>query len=224
MLAYSVTPSGLFPRMLWALLLLAASLNAYNKNWDHLDCTQHEVTVDTGDRVVMACNISNPFRDVTIELTAYGKTSIIFNQMPPGSYINNSWWLQIQGGQARLVITDTQGIHAGEYWWTLRGSQTNFKNFTLNVTGLATDNQELESLPVHAESLTAVRTEVISIIIITTIIIITGISVYAWYKHHHSLKLRRYKLQSESGYPGSPTWHCPKVSQFLPPKIFKRPY
>lgn len=85
--------------------------------------------------MVMACNISNPFRDVTIELTAYGKTSIIFNQMPPGSYINNSWWLQIQGGQARLVITDTQGIHAGEYWWTLRGSQTNFKNFTLNVTG-----------------------------------------------------------------------------------------
>lgn len=30
MLAYSVTSSGLFPRMLWALLLLAASLNAYN--------------------------------------------------------------------------------------------------------------------------------------------------------------------------------------------------
>lgn len=30
MLAYSVTSSGLFPRMLWALLLLAASLNAHN--------------------------------------------------------------------------------------------------------------------------------------------------------------------------------------------------
>lgn len=82
----------------------------------------------------MACNISNNFRDVTVNLTAYGKTRIIFNQMPPGNYSEESWQLQIQGGQARLVITDAQGIHAGKYCWKLRGRQSNYTDFILNVT------------------------------------------------------------------------------------------
>lgn len=85
--------------------------------------------------MVLACNISDNFRDVTIDLTASGKTTIIFNQMPPGNYSKGSWQLQIQGGQAQLVITDAQDIHAGKYWWKLRGKQTNYTDFTLNVTG-----------------------------------------------------------------------------------------
>lgn len=216
MLACWATYSGLFPRMLWALLLLAASLNAYNEEWDEPSCSVPEVSANRGDRVVMACNISNTFRDVTITLTAREETRTIFEKMPPGNYSKGSWQLQIQGGQAQLVITDAQGIHAGEYWWKLRGFQKNFKNFTLDVTepqdrkeakgwkplmfsnsqGLATDNQKPESLPVSAEPQTAVRTEAVSvIIIITAFTIIAGMSAFAWYKHRRSLKLHGYKFQ-----------------------------
>lgn len=207
------TYSGLFPRMLWALLLLAASLNAYNKEWDKPSCTVPEVSAKRGDRVVMACNISNTFRDVTITLTAGEETRTIFKKMPPGNYSKDSWQLQIQGGQAQLVITDAQDIHAGEYWWKLSGFQKNFTNFTLHVTGLATDNQKPESLPVIAEPQTAVRTKAVSvIIIITALTIIAGMSAFAWYKHRRSLKLRGYKFQQiqtpvpglSHGSPGGP--------------------
>lgn len=215
MMACWATYSGLFPRMLWALLLLAASLNAYNEKWDKPSCTVPEVSAKRGDRVVMACNISNTFRDVTITLTAGEETITIFEKMPPGNYSKDSWQLQIQGGQAQLVITEAQGIHAGEYWWKLSGCQKNFKNFTLDVTGLATDNQKPESLPVIAEPQTAVRTEAVSVIIIviiTAFTIIAGMSAFAWYKHRRSLKLRGYKFQQiqipvpglSHGSPGGP--------------------
>lgn len=206
------TYSGLFPRMLWALLLLAASLNAYNKEWDESSCTVPEVSAKRGDRVVMACNISNTFRDVTITLTAGEETRTIFEKMPPGNYSKDSWQLQIQGGQAQLVITDAQDIHAGEYWWKLSGFQKNFTNFTLHVTGLATDNQKPESLPIIAEPQTAVKTKAVSVIIITALTIIAGMSAFAWYKHRRSLKLRGYKFQQiqipvpglSHGSPGGP--------------------
>lgn len=206
------TYSGLFPRMLWALLLLAASLNAYNKEWDKPSCTVPEVSAKRGDRVVMACNISNTFRDVTITLTAGEETRTIFEKMPPGNYSKDSWQLQIQGGQAQLVITDAQDIHAGEYWWKLSGFQKNFTNFTLHVTGLATDNQKPESLPIIAEPQTAVKTKAVSVIIITALTIIAGMSAFAWYKHRRSLKLRGYKFQQiqipvpglSHGSPGGP--------------------
>lgn len=103
--------------------------------WDKPSCTVPEVSAKRGDRVVMACNISNTFRDVTITLTAGEETRTIFEKMPPGNYSKDSWQLQIQGGQAQLVITDAQDIHAGEYWWKLSGFQKNFTNFTLHVTG-----------------------------------------------------------------------------------------
>lgn len=83
----------------------------------------------------MACNISNTFRDITIELTANGKTTTIFNKKPPGNYSNDSWQLQIQGGQAQLVITDAQDIHAGSYLWQLNGRQRRNMYLILNVTG-----------------------------------------------------------------------------------------
>lgn len=233
MMACWATYSGLFPRMLWALLLLAASLNAYNKEWDKPRCTVPKVSAKRGDRVVMACNISNTFRDVSITLTAGEETRTIFEKMPPGNYSKDSWQLQIQGGQAQLVITDAQGIHAGEYWWKLSGFQKNFTNFTLDVTGpqdqkeakgwkppifsdsqgLATDNQKPESLPIIAEPQTAVKTKAVSvIIIITSFTIIAGMSAFAWYKHRRSAKLRGYKFQQiqipvpglSHGSPGGP--------------------
>nr|Q9JL59.1 RecName: Full=Secreted and transmembrane protein 1b; AltName: Full=Protein K-12; Flags: Precursor [Mus musculus]AAF30406.1 SECTM1 [Mus musculus]AAH10805.1 Sectm1b protein [Mus musculus] len=183
MLAYSVTSSGLFPRMLWALLLLAASLNAHNDVWDEPCCTEHEVSVNRGSRVVMACNISNNLRDVTIELVTSEKTSIIFNHTPPGNYSKDSWQLHIQGVQAQLVITDAQDKHSGNYSWKLHGFQAEFKNFNLTVN--AADRQKTEDLPVTKvpdKPPTAVRTEVIIIIAIATTIIITGIGVFVWYK------------------------------------------
>ncbi|ERE69269.1 secreted and transmembrane protein 1A-like protein, partial [Cricetulus griseus] len=122
-------------RILWTLLLLAASLNAHTQTWDNPTCTESEVSAPRGNRVVMACNISNTFRDVTIGLTANGKTSTIFNTKPPGNYFNDSWQLQIQGGQAYLVITDVQDIHAGQYVWRLNGNQRPPDQFiVLNVT------------------------------------------------------------------------------------------
>ncbi|EGW06290.1 Secreted and transmembrane protein 1A [Cricetulus griseus] len=103
--------------------------------WDNPTCTESEVSAPRGNRVVMACNISNTFRDVTIGLTANGKTSTIFNTKPPGNYFNDSWQLQIQGGQAYLVITDVQDIHAGQYVWRLNGNQRPPDQFiVLNVT------------------------------------------------------------------------------------------
>lgn len=83
----------------------------------------------------MACNISNALRDVTIELTASGKTRAIFSRAPPGNNFKDSWWLHIQGGQARLVITGAQDVHAGQYLWKLHGLQRNSWEFVLNVTG-----------------------------------------------------------------------------------------
>ncbi|OBS70983.1 hypothetical protein A6R68_00480, partial [Neotoma lepida] len=121
------------PRM-FSILLLAVSLNAQNESWDSPICTKSVLSVARGSHAVMTCNISNTFRDVTIELTANGKIRNIFNKKPPGNYSNESWQLQIQGGQAQLVITDAQGIHAGSYLWQLHGRQRNYTNITLNVS------------------------------------------------------------------------------------------
>lgn len=104
--------------------------------WDDPKCTEAEVSAPRGSRVVMACNISNTFSDVTIELTANGKTSTIFNTRPPGNHFNDSWQLRIQGRQAHLVIAEVQDIHAGQYLWRLHGGQRPPDQFIfLNVTG-----------------------------------------------------------------------------------------
>lgn len=226
MLAYSVTSSGLFPRMLWALLLLAASLNAHNDVWDEPCCTEHEVSVNRGSRVVMACNISNNLRDVTIELVTSEKTSIIFNQTPPGNYSKDSWQLHIQGVQAQLVITDAQDKHSGNYSWKLHGFQAEFKNFNLTVNAI--DRPKTEDLPVTKvpdKPSTAVWTEVIIIAIATTIII-TGIGVFVWYKQFPvSPQIQISVPCLIHGSPGIPYLTLPpKVSQFLPQKILKGPY
>ncbi|XP_035294057.1 secreted and transmembrane protein 1b-like [Cricetulus griseus] len=215
MVAYSVTSTGPCPRILWTLLLLAASLNAHTQTWDNPTCTESEVSAPRGNRVVMACNISNTFRDVTIGLTANGKTSTIFNTKPPGNYFNDSWQLQIQGGQAYLVITDVQDIHAGQYVWRLNGNQRPPDQFiVLNVTDPDTEDQEPESLQVIAEPPPAVHTDVtivmIIIIIIIVVVVIIGIIAFAWYKHYGSRKHHRYEVPGPGLSPGSP--HSPYLA------------
>ncbi|OBS70982.1 hypothetical protein A6R68_00479 [Neotoma lepida] len=206
MLAYSITSTGPCPRILWTLLLLAASLNAHNQNWDNPRCTEL-VSAPRGNCVVMACNISNTFRDVTIELTANGKIKTIFNKKPPGNYSNDSWQLQIQGGQAQLVITDAQDIHAGSYLWQLHGRQRKNMHLILNVTDLATANQEPESLQVSAEGPSAVSMNVtIIVVVVISISIIIGFSAFAWYKHSHPWKHHRFEVLVPGlnhGFPGS---------------------
>ncbi|XP_052612106.1 secreted and transmembrane protein 1b-like [Peromyscus californicus insignis] len=224
MLAYPITFTGPCPRTLWTLLLLVVSLNAHNQNWDNPRCTE-VVSAPRGDCVEMSCNISNTFRDITIELTANGKTTTIFNKKPPGNYLNDSWQLQIQGGQAQLVITDAQDIHAGSYLWQLHGCQRRNMHLILNVTDLATANQDPESLQVSAEPPSAVSTEVIIILVFSIIII--GISAFAWYKHSHLPRCHRFEVPGPGlnhKFPGISYLTLPKISQVLPQKVLKEPY
>ncbi|CAH6776579.1 secreted and transmembrane protein 1b [Phodopus roborovskii] len=196
MLAYPVTPIDPCLRILWTFLFLAASLNAHTQVWDDPKCTESEVSAPRGNHVVMSCNISNTFRDVTIELTANGKTRTIFNGKPPGNYFNDSWQLHIQGSQAQLVIAEVQDIHAGQYLWRLRGNQRPPDQFILlNVTDLDTAHQEEpESLGVIAESPPTVRTDIIITVIVVIIIITIGTTAFAWYKHSRSPKCHRYEV------------------------------
>uniref|UniRef100_A0A8C6Q7Y7 Secreted and transmembrane protein 1 n=1 Tax=Nannospalax galili TaxID=1026970 RepID=A0A8C6Q7Y7_NANGA len=134
MLTCSLASSVPAPRILSTLLLLAASLNAQNEIWDSPSCTEDVVSVLRGSPAVMACNISNAFTDVSIRLIAGGQDRTIFKEMPPGLFSRGGWQLQIQGGQAQLVIQDAQDAHAGLYFWQLHGRQRENKNITLNVS------------------------------------------------------------------------------------------
>lgn len=222
MVAYPVTSTGSFPRILWTLLLLAASLNAYNQNWDNPVCTKpEEVSAPRGSSVLMECNISHTFKDVTIELTANGKTMTIFDQKPPGNYFKHPWQLQIQGGHAQLVITGVQDIHAGEYLWRLHGLQRKDENLTLNVTDLDTTDQEPESLQVNAESPSSVSNGVVVVIIVIISSMIIGASAYACCKCSRSPKYHRYEMPAPGlthGFPGGPHRTLPKVFHVLQQK------
>ncbi|XP_049996504.1 secreted and transmembrane protein 1A-like isoform X1 [Alexandromys fortis] len=115
---------------MFSLLLLVASLNAQNQSWDLANCTQGVLSVPRGSRAKMSCNISNNFTYVTIWLD----NNIIFNKTPQGYFRWKEWELQVQGGQAQLVINHTQDVHTGLYLWYLRGCQGDYKDVTLNVS------------------------------------------------------------------------------------------
>ncbi|KAL1780293.1 secreted and transmembrane protein 1A-like [Sigmodon hispidus] len=179
------------PRM-FGILLLAVSLNAQNESWDYPVCTQGTLSVPRGSHAVMTCNISNTFRDVTIELTTNEKTRTIFNQTPPGNYSNDSWQLQIQGGQSQLIITDAQNIHAGLYLWRLWGRQKNYRSTILNVSEPSNKNETKDmkdfiSPPVSSPQLEA-RPETLVGVVVTVILILglAAISALICYRHHHS--------------------------------------
>lgn len=224
MAAYPIMSTGSFPRILWTLLLLAASLNAHNQKWDNPVCMEPlEVSAPRGSRVLMACNISNTFRDVTIELTANGTTTTIFDQKPPGSHFNDLWHLHILGGHAQLVIMSAQDTHAGEYLWRLHGLQRKDEILTLNVTDLDTTDQEPESLQVNAEPPPSGSNKVIVVIFIVTVIIIVIIivTVCACRKRSRSLKYHRYEGPRPGlshGFPGGPHRTLPKVFHVLKQK------
>lgn len=195
---------------------------ALSTDWDNPVCTKpEEVSAPRGSRVLMECNISHTFKDVTIELTANGKTMTIFDQKPPGNYFKDSWHLQIQGGHAQLMITGVQDIHAGEYLWRLHGLQRKDENLTLNVTDLDTTDQEPESLQVNAELPSSVNKGVIVTLVIIVSSVIIGASVYACCKCSRSPKYHRYEMPGPGlthGFPGGPHRTLPKVFHVLQQK------
>ncbi|CAH6776580.1 Sectm1a [Phodopus roborovskii] len=129
----------------FSLLLLVASLNAQNESWDSPLCNEGTLSVPRGSRAVMTCNISNAFTDVTVWL----KDRVIFYEVSQGNFNFSGWELQVQGGQARLMIENTQEVHTGLYFWQLHGRQRHFSNFTLNVSDEleAADANQYTSFP-----------------------------------------------------------------------------
>lgn len=85
----------------------------------------------------MACNISNTFSRISILLRAHGEDRTIFSERPQGRFSSDDWQLQVQGGQAQLVIAAVRDAHAGRYLWFLQGLQRNSVAMFLNVSGEA---------------------------------------------------------------------------------------
>ncbi|XP_023555014.1 secreted and transmembrane protein 1-like [Octodon degus] len=144
-------PPSMVLRMLGTLLLVATSLSTQNGKWDRPICTEGEVFVSRGERAVLACNSSNALRHVTIQLSAHGETRTIFSEATPGSFSQEGWQLQVQGGLAQLVIQPAQDAHAGLYLWQLHGLQRNKKKTRLNVLE-PQQEQEVEPCPALSTS------------------------------------------------------------------------
>ncbi|XP_012888536.1 PREDICTED: uncharacterized protein LOC105998385 [Dipodomys ordii] len=126
---------GCCSRVLGVLLLLAASLNTQSGSRDDPVCTEGVVSVARGQRAVMTCNLSNPITHITIQLSTHGVNRTVFSEDTPGHFSRGEWQLQVQGGQAQLVVRAAQDNHAGLYLWHLYGHQRNSRVIILHVTG-----------------------------------------------------------------------------------------
>ncbi|XP_021493052.1 secreted and transmembrane protein 1 [Meriones unguiculatus] len=194
MLTCSLAPTAPIPA-LFGILLLAASLNAQNKSWDNPVCTSGTLSVPRGSRAVMSCGISNLFKDVTVWLIAHGEERTIFNKTRQGRFSRSGWELWVQGGQAQLVIEDTQDVHAGLYLWGLHGRQRYYSNVTLSVSEPSREDEVTDVRvseastegPAMSSQLEA-RPKTLVGIVITAILILglAGISALVCYRHHRS--------------------------------------
>lgn len=140
---------------------------------------------------MMTCNISNTFSDVTIQL----KNRIIFDEVPQGNFRFDGWELQVQGGQARLMIKDTQDVHTGLYFWHLHGLQRNYRFTTLNVSEPANKERTdaTPSDPVkHSQQEVGPDTLTLVGVLVTVILILglTGIGALICYRRHRSSKFQ----------------------------------
>lgn len=104
--------------------------------WDNLTCTKGVVSVSSGERAVMDCNISNPLLHVTICLNVPGNhCRAIFNVTTWGHFSQDGWQLSVLEGMAQLVTEEAQASQAGKYKWRLRGGQLTVGTTVLNVSG-----------------------------------------------------------------------------------------
>ncbi|KAF5921449.1 hypothetical protein HPG69_012498 [Diceros bicornis minor] len=184
-------------KMVWALLLLAASLSAQRGSWDNPTCTKGVVSVSRGEHAMMACNISNPFSRVTICLRpAPGKDcQHIFREVAPGHLSRAGWQLRVQGGVAQLVIEDASDAQAGQYKWHLQGRQRNVATTTLNVSG--GEPEDLLFTPSSGPELPRPLSEVgsqsdvvlVILVIVTLSILVVGM--WAWYRRCRSSKFSK---------------------------------
>ncbi|XP_007524564.2 secreted and transmembrane protein 1 [Erinaceus europaeus] len=138
-------------RALWILPLLTATLRAQNKIWDDPVCTEN-VSVTSGHPAVMSCNISNPFKTVSIFLNISGRDlQPLFIDKPPGYYSEPGRQFWVAGGMAQLVIEEAWDSHKGQYIWNLQGQQRNILITSLNVSesiDLRPSSPETKNLPV----------------------------------------------------------------------------
>ncbi|XP_042772738.1 secreted and transmembrane protein 1 [Panthera leo] len=123
---------------------LHRATTSQHSDWDNPSCTEGVVSVSRGERVVMSCNISNPFLGVTVYLIALGEDSQpLFRVTPPGCFCRGEWQLQVCGGVAQLVIPKASDAQAGCYKWHLKGLQRNIKVTTLNVLASGAEARDL---------------------------------------------------------------------------------
>lgn len=104
--------------------------------WDNPTCTSGVVSVSRGERAEMACNMSNPFKLISICLVVPGKECrLIFKDMAQGHFSQDGWRLRVQGRTAQLVMEEAQDTQAGKYKWEMVGRQRSIKCTTLNISG-----------------------------------------------------------------------------------------
>ncbi|KAM5217039.1 secreted and transmembrane protein 1 isoform 3-T9 [Hipposideros larvatus] len=130
-----LSPAPSLPVMLWALLLIPASLGVQTGTWDKHTCTEG-VSVSRGERAVMTCNLSSPISYINICLVrSGGDCQTIFKSVSPGNYSEGGWQLWIQEDTAQLVTEKAQDSQAGQYLWRIAARQISIKNTTLNISG-----------------------------------------------------------------------------------------
>ncbi|XP_075798237.1 secreted and transmembrane protein 1A-like isoform X3 [Microtus pennsylvanicus] len=132
--------------------------------------------------------------------------NIIFNKTPQGYFRQKEWELQVQGGQAQLVINRTQDVHTGVYLWYLRGCQGDFKNITLNVSEPSNKDEPTDkrlSTPPSDALIQPKRApledgpETLAGVLVAVILILglTGIGALICYRRYRSRSPRGYVLQ-----------------------------
>lgn len=192
-------PSLPSPMMLWALLLMPVSLSAQKGAWDNLTCTKGVVSVSSGERAVMDCNISNPLLHVTICLNVPGNhCRAIFNVTTWGHFSQDGWQLSVLEGMAQLVTEEAQASQAGKYKWRLRGGQLTVGTTVLNVSEpweppcTPTPSRDTRMLPSRPSATSQIQSRAhVTPVVIATLLCVLVLCILFWHRRRPFLRFRR---------------------------------